>query len=83
MEPTALKENFTAQLEKIEKEIGQLRTALAQRQELALKLQGAIEAMQLQLGEEPGAASSAGAEGNAVTEAVAEVVPGEAATGAV
>ena len=80
MEPTALKENFTAQLEKLEKEIGQLRTALAQRQELAIKLQGAIEAMQLQLGETPGAE---GGEGEAVTEAVAEVVPGEAATGAV
>jgi hypothetical protein len=81
MEPTALKENFTAQLEKLEKEIGQLRTALAQRQELAIKLQGAIEAMQLQLGEEPGA-GGAGAEGEVVTEAVAEVVPGEATTGA-
>jgi hypothetical protein len=79
MEPTALKENFTAQLEKLEKEIGQLRTALAQRQELAIKLQGAIEAMQLQLGETPGAE---GGEGEAVTEAVAEVVPGEATTGA-
>jgi hypothetical protein len=73
MEPTALKENFTAQLEKLEKEIGQLRSALAQRQELALKLQGAIEAMQLQLGEEPGA-SVEGAEADVVTEATAEVV---------
>ncbi len=82
MEPTALKENFTAQLEKLEKEIGQLRQALAQRQELAIKLQGAIEAMQLQLGEEPGATGS-GAEPEAVTDAVAEVVPGEAITGAV
>lgn len=81
MEPTALKENFTAQLEKLEKEIGQLRTALAQRQELAIKLQGAIEAMQLQLGEEPGAGAE-GTEGEVVTEAVAEVVPGEATTGA-
>jgi hypothetical protein len=80
MEPTALKENFTAQLEKLEKEIGQLRTALAQRQELAIKLQGAIEAMQLQLGEEPGQ-GGAGGEGEVVTEAVAEVVPGEATTG--
>lgn len=78
MEPTTLKENFAAQLEKLEKEIGQLRQALAQRQELALKLQGAIEAMQLQLGEEPGASSP---EGDAVTEAVAEVVPGEAVEG--
>ena len=67
MEPTTLKENFTAQLEKLEKEITQLRTALAQRQELALKLQGAVEAMQLQLGEEPGAEG----EGDAVEEAVA------------
>jgi hypothetical protein len=82
MEPTALKENFTAQLEKLEKEIGQLRQALAQRQELAIKLQGAIEAMQLQLGEEPGAIAEGG-EPEAVTDAVAEVVPGEATTGAV
>jgi hypothetical protein len=62
MEPTALKENFTAQLEKLEKEISQLRSALAQRQELAIKLQGAVEAMQLQLGEEPGGASAEAAE---------------------
>ena len=55
MEPTELKTNFTEQLEKLNKEIGQLRQALAQRQELAIKLTGAIEAMQLQLGEEPGA----------------------------
>lgn len=65
MEPNELKENFTAQLEKIEKEIGQLRQALAQRQELAIKLQGAIEAMQLQLGEQP-----SDGEAEAVTEAV-------------
>ena len=77
MEPKDLKENFTSQLEKLEKEIGQLRTALAQRQELALKLQGAVEAMQLQLGEEPGAT----AEPEAVTEATVEV-PGEAVEGA-
>jgi len=68
MEPTSLKENFVAQLEKLDKEISQLRQALAQRQELALKLQGAIEAMQLQLGEEPGETS----EPDAVTEATAE-----------
>ena len=67
MEPQDLKQNFTAQLEKLEKEISQLRTALAQRQELALKLQGAVEAMQLQLGEEPGQ----GGEGEVVEEAVA------------
>ena len=52
MEPKELKENFTAQLEKIVKEIDQLRGQLAQRQELALKLQGAIEAMALQLPDE-------------------------------
>ena len=55
MEPQELKTNFTEQLEKLNIEIGQLRQALAQRQELALKLQGAVEAMQLQMGEEPGA----------------------------
>jgi hypothetical protein len=81
MEPKELKENFTAQLDKIVKEIDQLRAQLAQRQELALKLQGAIEAMQLQLGEEPGQ-GGAGGEGEVVTDAVAEVVPGEATTGA-
>ena len=80
MEPKDLKENFSSQLEKLEKEIGQLRTALAQRQELALKLQGAVEAMQLQLGEEPGA-STEGGEADVVTEATAEVVPGGDATG--
>ena len=73
MEPTALKENFTAQLEKLEKEITQLRNALAQRQELAIKLQGAVEAMQLQLGEEPGASAESG-EADVVTKATAEVV---------
>ena len=86
MEPTALKENFASQLEKLEKEIGQLRQALAQRQELAIKLQGAIEAMQLQLGEEPGAdgtnGGAGGAEGEVVAEAMAAEVPGEATTGA-
>lgn len=75
MEPTALKENFTSQLEKIEKEITQLRTALAQRQELAVKLQGAIEAMNLQLGE-----TGMGGEPEAVTEAVAEAPEAEAPT---
>ncbi len=49
MEPSALKENFQTQLDTVEKEITQLTTALAQRRELALKLQGAIEAMQLQI----------------------------------
>lgn len=67
MEPNELKENFSVQLDKVEKEIGQLRQALAQRQELAVKLQGAIEAMQIQLGEQPGTS-----EPDAVTEAVAE-----------
>ena len=66
-------EPFYSQLEKLNTEIGQLRQALAQRQELALKLQGAIEAMQLQLGEEPGEAS----EPDAVAEATAEVPDAE------
>ena len=65
MEPKELKENFTAQLEKIVKEIDQLRAQLSQRQELALKLQGAIEAMSLQLPEEEIAEG-----GEAVTEEV-------------
>ena len=38
MEPKDLKENFSEQLEKLNTEIGQLRQALAQRQELALSL---------------------------------------------
>ena len=78
MEPNELKENFSGQLEKVEKEIGQLRQALAQRQELAIKLQGAIEAMQLQMGEQPGAT-----EPEAVTEAVTEtpVTPTEVVEG--
>lgn len=67
MEPQFLKENFSKQLEKLEKEITQLRSALAQRQELAIKLQGAVEAMQLQLGEEPGS----DAEDDVVEEAMA------------
>jgi ABC-type uncharacterized transport system involved in gliding motility auxiliary subunit len=68
MDPKELKENFSTQLEKLDREIGQLRQALAQRQELAVKLQGAIEAMNLQLGE----AGGQGAEPEAVTEAMAE-----------
>lgn len=52
MDPKELKENFSGQLEKVQAEIIKLRDALAQRQELALKLQGAIEAMTLQLPEE-------------------------------
>ena len=75
MEPTELKTNFTEQLEKLNTEIGQLRQALAQRQELALKLQGAVEAMQLQLGEEPGAETEpeAVAAATEVVEETAEV----------
>ena len=74
MEPTDLKENFASQLEKVEKEIIQLRNALAQRQELAIKLQGAIEAMQLQIGEQPGP----GPEPDVVSEAVSAELPAEA-----
>ena len=79
MEPKDLKENFSEQLEKLNKEIGQLRQALAQRQELALKLQGAVEAMQLQMGEEPGAVT----EPPVVDEATAEVPEPEAEPAAV
>jgi len=56
MDPKELKDNFTSQLDKLQAEIIKLREALAQRQELALKLQGAIEAMTLQLPEEERAA---------------------------
>ena len=49
MDPKDLKENFTGQLEKVQVEIAKLREALGQRQELALKLQGAVEAMAIQL----------------------------------
>jgi hypothetical protein len=76
MEPQDLKANFTEQLEKLNTEIGQLRQALGQRQELAIKLQGAIEAMQLQIGEEPGAE---GGEPDVVAEATAEVPDAEPA----
>ncbi len=55
MDPKELKENFTAQLEKAQGELIQLRQAVAQREALVLKLQGAIEAMALQLPEEEGA----------------------------
>lgn len=75
MEPQELKTNFAEQLEKLNTEIGQLRQALAQRQELALKLQGAVEAMQLQLGEEPGSEGEpeAVAAATEVVEGTAEV----------
>lgn len=52
MEPKTLKENFVSQLEKTEKEIKQLQAALKQRQDYSIKLRGAIEAMQLQIGEQ-------------------------------
>ena len=77
MEPQDLKANFTEQLEKLNTEIGQLRQALSQRQELAIKLQGAIEAMQLQIGEEPGAEGAG--EPDVVAEATAEVPDAEPA----
>jgi len=52
MDPKELKENFAAQLEKAQGELNQLRQALAQREALVLKLQGAVEAMTIQLPEE-------------------------------
>ena len=64
MDPKELKENFTAQLEKAQGELSQLRQALAQREALVLKLQGAIEAMAIQLPPEEGA------EGEGATEEV-------------
>lgn len=54
MDPKDLKENFSAQLEKAQGELNQLRQALAQREALVLKLQGAVEAMAIQLPEEEG-----------------------------
>lgn len=52
MDPKDLKENFSAQLEKAQNELNQLRQALAQREALVLKLQGAVEAMAIQLPDE-------------------------------
>jgi hypothetical protein len=52
MDPKELKDNFTAQLEKAQTELNQLRQALSQREALVLKLQGAVEAMAIQLPEE-------------------------------
>jgi hypothetical protein len=69
MDPKELKENFTTQLEKAQGELTQLRQAVAQREALILKLQGAIEAMTLQLPPEENA------EGTEATEtSEAEVV---------
>jgi hypothetical protein len=77
MDPKELKENFTAQLEKAQGELAQLRQALAQREALVLKLQGAIEAMAIQLppeeGDEAGSEGAEGTEGGASAEG-AEVV---------
>lgn len=53
MDPKELKDNFTAQLEKAQGELNQLRQVLSQREALVLKLQGAVEAMSIQLPEEP------------------------------
>lgn len=78
MDPKELKENFSSQLERIEGEISRLRTALAQRQELAVKLQGAIEAMQIQLGENPGEVNESGVVEEAVAEPLEPVNPAEA-----
>jgi hypothetical protein len=62
MDPKELKDNFTAQLEKAQGELSQLRQALAQREALVLKLQGAIEAMALQLPEETAEGAESGVE---------------------
>jgi hypothetical protein len=65
MDPKELKDNFTAQLEKAQGELTQLRQAVAQREALVLKLQGAIEAMALQLPPEEGGDGAEGAEAGA------------------
>lgn len=52
MDPKELKDNFTAQLEKAQVELNQFRQALSQREALVLKLQGAVEAMAIQLPDE-------------------------------
>lgn len=52
MDPKELKENFLTQLEKAQNELNQLRQALSQREALVLKLQGAVEAMTIQLPQE-------------------------------
>lgn len=49
MDPQELKDNFTSQLDKARVELERLRKALAQREALVLKLEGAVEAMELQL----------------------------------
>jgi L-serine deaminase len=52
MTPEQLLENFQAQKTRVAEEARNLENELAQKKELYLKLQGAIEAMQLQLGGE-------------------------------
>jgi hypothetical protein len=52
MNPKELKDNFAAQLEKAQNELNQLRQAISQREALVFKLQGAVEAMALQLSED-------------------------------
>lgn len=59
MDPKELKDNFTAQLEKAQGELAQFRQVLAQREALVLKLQGAVEAMSIQLPEEEQSEESA------------------------
>lgn len=59
MNPKELKDNFTAQLEKAQGELAQFRQVLAQREALVLKLQGAVEAMSIQLPEEEQSEESA------------------------
>ena len=71
MDPKELKDNFTAQLEKAQGELSQLRQALAQREALVLKLQGAVEAMVIQL---PPEEEEVVTEGEEVPLAQAEVV---------
>jgi len=63
MDPKELKDNFISQLEKAQNELAQVRQALSQREALVLKLQGAVEAMTIQLpNEEEGGEEGGGEE---------------------
>jgi hypothetical protein len=57
MDPQELKDNFSSQLDKARSELDRLRKAVAQREAHVLKLEGAVEAMDLQLSSLPQAVS--------------------------
>lgn len=68
MTPEQLLENFQAQKTRVAEEARTLENELAQKKELYLKLQGAIEAMQLQLGGEASETEAVPAATEVVTE---------------